>query len=309
MSKTAPQEISIPKRMLFGGLGGIVPVLIAAAALDPPNIHVNYMIGSGFKALVMFALGAIVPFLMSDIKNPKALIMLGMVAPSIYSNATNTIGQINERPPEFAGELTGTAKGILGSGQVSLWPSPGRALAGERSDGVTSTVTPEQIQLTNPGVRLVSLCWEVPRMEGVDSFVRGLLGLGNPTPKFFIVVGRFRSNDGDKADKNVTNLNTVFEKRKILDAFALKIEDPFEGSRKDWYVLVGHKGTRDRLRPRFISPLTRQVIFDTQQQAEEIYKKVAAVITEPPKGGLMQHCTSRQPMVSRDEQIPSSSGR
>ncbi len=291
MSNEVSQEISARRRILFGGLGGIVPALIGVLAIENLQmLEPGYFLGTGIKITILFVLGALVPFVMDEKKSISRILVLGIAAQSTFANLADSVEKMDENLQNEASRPQET-RNIDTSSNDLISPRLGRVHLVTEIDGIVATGWLAQLEPTTESRAPISVCQAVPSLEEIDSVVRGIFGLGNPAPKFFLVVARFRTNDQAKADRKTQELNTAFRQKTDVEAFALKIEQPFRGSRKDWYVLVGDKTGKNRIIPRFISPQTRQVIFDTHEQAYAFAAKISDVVTKP-SGDIESLCPS-----------------
>ncbi len=88
---------------LLGALGGLLPLMVTLLAIDiapiidnPRIFSVGNWCGYGIKVLVLVLLGGIVALLNSEVKQPFALVQLGIAAPALV---TSFINGASGKPP------------------------------------------------------------------------------------------------------------------------------------------------------------------------------------------------------------------
>ena len=79
----------------FGGLGGLLPVLATLVAVDLTTISAmidkhelteGYCVGIGLRIVGLFLLGGIMAALNTDVRNPLALVQIGIAAPALVAS-------------------------------------------------------------------------------------------------------------------------------------------------------------------------------------------------------------------------------
>ncbi|MGD1015630.1 MAG: hypothetical protein ABR863_04220 [Roseiarcus sp.] len=79
----------------IGGIGGLLPILASLAAIDisaittlidKNELTVGICVGYSIRVLGLFILGGIMAALNSDVKNPMALVQLGIAAPALVTS-------------------------------------------------------------------------------------------------------------------------------------------------------------------------------------------------------------------------------
>lgn len=178
--------MSATKKILFGGLGALTPVIINLLVVDFSTVLSNQtmgvLVGYVVRVLVLFYLGGLVAWLHTDEVSPLKLFQLGIAAPALlttYMNAQNTI----------------PAKGL-----------PERPIAGIMELLVPSAHAQEKDKPAN-----------MPKSGFLDEFWYGLTGaqknapvkqlpqVDDSTRKYFVVVGTRVNYDAAKVDAEAIN--------------------------------------------------------------------------------------------------------
>jgi hypothetical protein len=104
-----PRRLTHTEKFLFGGLGGLLPLLAGLAVIDLPKIfHDSERLtagdyaGFGLHVLIIGILGGIVTILHTEVKSPTALIQLRIAAPAIIATYASNV-QPAPKPPLEAG--------------------------------------------------------------------------------------------------------------------------------------------------------------------------------------------------------------
>lgn len=97
------------RRFLYGGLGALLPVLVAVSVLDGTVIE-TYMTEAGWYKMVgyvlrvagLFALGGVWAYAHRSVAEPAKLLQLGVVAPAMITAMINA-GNLREATADGAG--------------------------------------------------------------------------------------------------------------------------------------------------------------------------------------------------------------
>lgn len=81
------------KRILLGGLGAVIPIVVNFAIVDFATIMVSLtivvVVGYLIRFVVLFFLGALWGYIHSSESDPKKIVQLGMVAPALITGILN----------------------------------------------------------------------------------------------------------------------------------------------------------------------------------------------------------------------------
>jgi hypothetical protein len=167
-------EVSIIHRFGFGGLGGLVPVIASLAAIDivafaalidNHTISEGLCIGYTIRVLGLFALGGIMACVNTEVRNPWALVQIGIAAPALVTSYLS--GAALNRQPEriepkaaliigtaYAGELSEPNRIILAGGFLS-----------DLLDGIVPGLGVQQDDLHQKGRRALSQVLTKPDVD------------------------------------------------------------------------------------------------------------------------------------------------
>jgi len=179
-------------RFGFGGLGGLLPILASLAAvdltvfaslIDKHMITEGLCVGYAVRVIVWFALGGIVASLNSEVRNPWALVQIGIAAPALVTSylsgaaIAKTQGvspsvSLSLIAPAYAGDLDVQHQITVADGFFNeVWKGLTPGLSVEKSQ-IDSGPPSKPIQPTMPTVYLTkpikvtnqktSFCFNVP---------------------------------------------------------------------------------------------------------------------------------------------------
>lgn len=201
-------------RFGIGGLGGLLPLLATLVAIDLSAIAslidsggftLGLFVGYAIRILGLFALGGIMAALNSEIRNPLALVQIGIAAPALITSYMSGAAIINTQLPSssttsnflfssaYAGQTHSTGNVILAQGflkDVIQGIQPG--LGVEMNQMKQVVIPPPNItqnspfRVTNPST---NFCLTVPPGQVNSAEQYGELAKSFPQPNFIIEPG------------------------------------------------------------------------------------------------------------------------
>ena len=201
-------------RFGIGGLGGLLPLLATLVAIDLSAIAslidnggftLGLFVGYAIRILGLFALGGIMAALNSEIRNPLALVQIGIAAPALITSYMSGAAIINSQLPSssttssflfssaYAGQTNSTGNVILAGGflkDVIQGFQPG---LGVEMNSMKQVVMPppnitqnSPFRVTNPST---NFCLTVPPGQVSSADQYGELAKSFPQPNFIIEPG------------------------------------------------------------------------------------------------------------------------
>jgi hypothetical protein len=83
---------------LLGAFGGLLPILVSALTVDlspiidhPGILTVGNYVGYGIRVLVLIVLGGAMALLNNEVKQPFAIVQLGIAAPALVTSFINAV--------------------------------------------------------------------------------------------------------------------------------------------------------------------------------------------------------------------------
>lgn len=113
------------KRFLFGGIGALMPVLLAIASLDlGQNFSLGNITGIVIRYGVLFCIGGFVAYLHSDENKPIKLFEFGIAAPAMLTSlmAANALPGSQPKKPPANNDRVGFSF-LVSSAQAAEFPS------------------------------------------------------------------------------------------------------------------------------------------------------------------------------------------
>lgn len=197
--------MSVYKRFLIGGIGGLAPVLMFLALGDWDRYIIDatpYKIaGYGVRGLALFILGGIIAYLHSDERKPFKLFELGLGAPALVAGALTSA--LVSKPADYSHNISLSIVGVAFAQSVSA----------------TSSFKRFSLSVQSPA----------------NQFIEGLVG-GTPKNVWFVIIGSY--NDVSNAQKQATQINQQYPQ------FKAEVYAPYDGEGPYYRVVIGSNLTQ-----------------------------------------------------------------